>query len=374
MARRASGSSARVAATRRVGDRAPGRSRFTMLGVLLIGLGGLFGAPISWHAAQQQGNTATVQAVPPASIESLPMQAEETIISPSDLLFIQVFDVEQMTREYRVSGTGAVDFPLLPDPVPVAGLTPRQAAKAISQRCIAAGVLSHPQISITVRESRLHSVAVAGSVKAPQIYPVFGRIPLMDLLTLAGGVDNDAGSVVTIVRGEVSRRLLSAQAGDSQAAGTPPATSVTLNINLQRLLDNAEPSLNVNVYPGDRVTVQRAGVVYVLGAVNKAGGYLLSEARQNMTVLKAVALAGYLSPYAKSKNVVLLRNNPSAPSGREQIPINLKAMLKGSLSDRPMQNNDILFVPDSSVMKALHRGVDIAAMGVTYAGTAAIIP
>jgi hypothetical protein len=84
-------------------------------------------------------------------------------------------------------------------------------------------------------------------------------------------------------------------------------------------------------------------------------------------------LAGYLSPFAKSKNVVLLRNNASAPSGREQIPINLKAMLKGSLSDRPLQSNDILFVPDSSILKALHRGADLAAMAVTYAGTAALI-
>jgi polysaccharide export outer membrane protein len=342
-----------------------------LLGILLVGLFGLFLVPGVPAAAPQQTSAPTATGAVAADLSA--RQGEDTLISPYDLLFIQVFDVEQMTREYRVNGNGAVDFPLLPDPVPVAGLTPQQAAKAISQRCIAAGVLSHPQISITVRESRLHSVAVAGAVKSPQIYPVFGRIPLMDLLTLAGGLESDAGSVVTIARGEVSRRLLSAQAGDAQAADTPPATPVTLNINIQRLLDNGDPGLNVDVYPGDRVTVQRAGVVYVLGAVNRAGGYLLSDARQNMTVLKAVALAGYLSPFAKSKNVVLLRNNPSAPSGREQIPIDLKAMLKGSLSDRPMQTNDILFVPDSTMMKALHRGADIVGMAASYATVAAVV-
>ena len=371
MTRGRNGSPSRLGVVGGVGGRASGRMGFTLLGMLWVGLLGLFWVPGVLSAAWQQASAPTAGGALAADLPA--RQGEDTLISAYDLLFIQVFDVEQMTREYRVSGTGAVDFPLLPDPVPVAGLTTQQAAKAISQRCIAAGVLSHPQISITVRESRLHSVAVAGAVKTPQIYPVFGRIPLMDLLTLAGGLENEAGSVVTIVRGEVSRRLLSAQAGDAQAAGTPPATPVTLNINLQRLLDNGDPSLNVDVYPGDRVTVQRAGVVYVLGAVNRAGGYLLSDARQNMTVLKAVALAGYLSPFAKSKNVVLLRNNASAPSGREQIPINLKAMLKGSLSDRPLQSNDILFVPDSSILKALHRGADLAAMAVTYAGTAALI-
>ena len=371
MTRGRNGSPSHLGVIGGVGGRAPGRMGFTLLGLLWVGLLGLFWVPGVLSAAWQQASAPTAAG---ALADDLPArQGEDTLISPYDLLFIQVFDVEQMTREYRVSGNGAVDFPLLPDPVPVVGLTPQQAAKAISQRCIAAGVLSHPQISVTVRESRLHSVAVAGAVKAPQIYPVFGRMALLDLLTLAGGVDNEAGSVVTISRGEVSRRLLSAQAGDAQAAGTPPATPVTLNINLPRLLDNSDPSLNVDVYPGDRVTVQRAGVVYVLGAVNRAGGYLLSEARQNMTVLKAVALAGYLSSYAKSKKVVLLRNNPSAPSGREQIPINLKAMLKGTVADRPMQSNDILFVPDSSTMKVLHRGADLTAMAASYAALSAVM-
>jgi polysaccharide export outer membrane protein len=344
---------------------------FTLLGMFWVGLVGLFWVPGVLSAAWQQASAPTAGGAPAVDLPA--RQGEETLISAYDLLFIQVFDVEQMTREYRVSGTGAVDFPLLPEAVPVAGLSPQQAAKAISQRCIAAGVLSHPQISITIRDSRLHSVAVAGAVKSPQIYPVFGRISLVDLLTLAGGVEGEAGSVITITRGEVSRRLLAAQAGNEPAAGKPAAAPANLNINLQQLLDNGDPSLNVDVYPGDRVTVPRAGVIYVLGAVNRAGGYLLSEARLNMTVLKAVALAGYLSPFAKSKNVVLLRNNPSAPSGREQIPINLKAMLKGSLSDRPMQNNDILFVPDSTMLRALHRGVDVGTMIVSYAGAAAII-
>jgi polysaccharide biosynthesis/export protein len=275
--------------------------------------------------------------------------------------------VEQMTREYRVSDTGTVDFPLLPDPVRVAGMTPRQAADAISQRSIAAGVLSHPQISVTVRESRLHSVAVSGSVKNPQLYPVFGRISLTDLLALAGGVADDAGSTVTISRGEVSRRLLAEQAGG--ATGFQPPAVLTVNVDLQRLLDNSDPAANVDVYPGDTVTVHRAGVIYVLGAVNRAGGYLLSDARQNMTVLKAVALAGYLSPFAKGKKALLLRPDRAAPSGREQIPIDLTAMLKGHASDRPLQSNDILFVPDSTALKALHRSADAA---VTTAGLAVL--
>jgi polysaccharide export outer membrane protein len=147
-----------------------------------------------------------------------------------------------------------------------------------------------------------------------------------------------------------------------------------VTINLQQLLENGDPSLNVNVYPGDRVTVQRAGIIFVLGAVNKAGGYLLSEAHQNMTVLKALAFAGDLKPTAKAKKTVILRANPSAPNGREEIPIDLHAMLKGQAADRPLLSNDILFVPDSTALKALHRGVDIVGMSASYAAVYAIAP
>jgi polysaccharide export outer membrane protein len=338
-----------------------------MLGLLLMGLAGLLCAPSASPAASENENAGESKAGTKSGVEQQALKAEETLISPNDLLFIQVFDVEQMTREYRVSGTGTLDFPLLPEPVHVAGLTPQQAAEAISQKCIEAGVLSRPQISVTVRESRVHAVAITGAVKNPQIYPVFGRVALLDILSQAGGVADDAGSSVTITRGEVSRRVLASEAGGAGETGKSPPVPPTVTINLQRLLETGDPSLNVDVYPGDRVTVQRAGIVYVLGAVNKAGGYVLSEARQDMTVLKAIALAGDLKSTAKAKKTMILRPNPSAPRGREEIPIDLQAMLKGHASDRPLQSNDILFVPDSTALKALHRSADVAAVTAGFA-------
>ncbi len=367
-----SGSSRRDIGERRAGDRAPRLLQFAGLTMLLMGMLGVACSAQVLPAAPQQENSGTGQTGVPRGVESQGLKTEETLISDNDLLFIQVFDVEQMTREYRVSATGTVDFPLLAEPVQVAGLTPQQAARAIAQKCIAAGVLSHPEISVTVRESRLHAVAVAGAVKTPQIFPVFGRISLLDILTQAGGVADDAGSTVTITRGEIARRVLGmgADPGDQTKPASDPAT---VNIDLRRLIEKGDPTSNIEVYPGDRITVQRAGIVYIVGAVNHAGGYRLTEANQDMTVLKALALAGSLGPFAKAKQAVLLRPDTSAPKGREEIPINLKDMLRGNVADRPLQSNDILFVPDSGMMKALHRGADLAAMGVSYAGAAAII-
>ena len=356
----------------RAGGRAPGRFHFRMAGLLLMGLAGLLCAPGASPAASEKANSPDNKAGAKGGVDPGSQKAEETLIYPNDLLFIQVFDVDQMTREYRVSDTGTLLFPLLAQPVQVAGLTPQQAAEVISQKCIEAGVLSHPQISVTIRESRVHAVAIAGAVKNPQIYPVFGRITLLDLLTQAGGVTEDAGSTVTITRGEVARRVLALEGGGAVEGGKSPPVPPTVSIDLRRLHETGDPSLNVEVYPGDRVTVQRAGVVYVLGAVNRAGGYALNEAHQDMTVLKAIALAGYLGPFAKGKKALILRPNSSAPSGREMIPVNLIAMLKGHAADKVMQKNDILFVPDSTALKALHKTADIAATSASYATIYAI--
>jgi len=355
----------------RAGDRAPWRPHPGALTILLAGL-----LVLAWvsPAAAQETSPGGGSSQSSGGLERPGPAGEETLISPTDLLFIQVFDVAEMTREYRVSESGRIDFPLLTEPVEVAGLTAEQAAQAIAQQCKKAGVLSRPQISVTIRESRLHAVSIAGAVRSPQMYPVFGRISLQDLLLQAGGVADDAGSTVTIARGDVSRRVLAAQEG---SAGQPASSSPvpdTVTVSLRQLLQKGDASSNVYVYPGDHVIVDRAGVVYVVGAVGHAGAFGLSEARQEMTVLRAIALAGYLGPFAKGKKAILLRPNPSAPGGKEQIPVNLTAMLKRGAPDRTMQSNDILFVPDSNILKALHRGADAATMASSYLAVAAIAP
>ena len=357
----------------RAGRRAPDYFCLAMARLLLVGFAVVLCSSGASSAAWGQANSPDNKADTNGGVEQGALKAVETLIYPDDLLFIQVFDVEQMTHEYRVSATGTLLFPLLADPVRVAGLTPQQSAEVISKKCKEAGVLTHPHITVTIRESRVHAVAITGAVKNPQIYPVFGRITLLDILSQGGGVAEDAGSSVTITRGEISRRALASEAGGAVEAGKSPSVPGTLSINLQRLLETGDPSLNVDVYPGDRVTVQRAGVVYVLGAVNKAGGFVLTEERQNMTVLKAIALAEDLKSSAKSRKAMILRSNSSAPGGREQIPVDLHAMLRGQSPDRPLQTNDILFVPDSTALRALREAGQVGLTSLGWAASYAVI-
>jgi len=363
------GSATEVFPVWRTGRKRLGHFHLTMAGFLLVGLAGLLCASEASPATSDKANNPDNRGDAKAAVNQAEFKAEETVIYPNDLLFIQVFDVDQMTREYRVGPTGTLVFPLLPEALPVQGLTPQQVADLISKKCIEAGLLSHPQISVTVRESRVHSVAIAGAVRNPQIYPILGRISLLDIISQAGGITEDAGASVTVTRGEVSTRLLASNGGGTAEGGKPQPVPTTVTVDLRDLLETGDPNANIGVYPGDRVTVQRAGVVYVLGAVNRAGAYLLTESRHDMTVLKALALAESLKSTAKGKKAVILRADSSAAGGREEIPVDLHAMLQGHAPDKPLLNNDILFVPDSLALKALHKSADVA---VQTAGLAVI--
>jgi len=272
------------------------------------------------------------------------------VISPEDQLEIYVLDVPELSRTYRVSQGGQIDVPLLPAPIAAAGLTTARLSQVIAEKLKQAGMVEHPHVTIQVMQSRLHSVAIAGAVKQPQIYPTLGKTTILDAISQAGGLAEDAGNTAIVVRGNMANRELAS-----------PSNPRTLTVDLKRLMEMGDPSLNVVLYPGDRVTVQRAGVVYVVGAVNLAGGFVLTSDRAQMTVLRAIALAQNVKSTASPEKAMIVRKNPNTPDGAEQIPLDLKKILKGREPDQKLLADDILVVPDSASKRALHRAAEAVA-------------
>ena len=276
---------------------------------------------------------------------------QEYFISPDDLLDLYIVDVPELSRTYRVSPTGQVTVPLLSHPLQVAGLTLQQFADLTTHELKTLGLVSDPRVTVNVKESRTHSVAITGAVKKPQIYFVFGRTTLLDVISQAEGLAEDASSVANISRGEIGQRVL-------EMNGQPVAPVST--VDLDRLLTTGDPTLNIDIYPGDRITVAPAGIVYVVGAVNKPGGFALTASRKRLTVLQALALAEDIKSTAMANKAMIVRRGPQYPEGRLEIPLKLKEVLTGKAPDLPLQVEDILFVPDSPGKKAALRGVEAA--------------
>jgi polysaccharide biosynthesis/export protein len=288
----------------------------------------------------------------------------EYIVAPDDLLDMYVVDVPELSREYRVSPDGTITLPLLSEPITAAGLSPGQLSAVIAAKLRSAGMVTNAAVTITVKASRGHSVAITGSVRTPQVFPIFGETNLLNVLSQAGGLADDASDTAVVTRGETAMRALGLQESSNGTTDAPPPT--TIKVNLKKLFENSDPSSNIAIYPGDTVTVQRAGIVYVVGAVQRSGGYTLARSWENMTVLKAVALAGNVTSTAKQKKAVIIRKDSAAPGGHKEIPVNLKKILAGKTPDQSLEANDILFVPDSAGKKALHTGLQaVLGAGVT---------
>ncbi|HUI43963.1 MAG TPA: polysaccharide biosynthesis/export family protein [Terriglobia bacterium] len=291
--------------------------------------------------------------------DAAPAAPGDYVISPDDLLDIAVFDVPEMSREYRVSPGGSIELPLVQSPIAAAGLTLDQLTAAIRRRLQADGLVSAPQVTVEVKESRIHSVAVTGAVKKPQIYPVFGATTLLDVIAQAEGLADDAGGVAVVTRGSAALRATGGATDSDKIRAA--ATEV---VDLKRLMESNDPRLNLALYPGDRVAVERAGVVYVVGAVNRPGGFVLTSEHDPMTVLKAVALAEDLKPTAKGNKAMILQPKSSG-SGEDEAPVRLQDILAGRAPDQPLHANDILFVPDSNTQRALRRAAEAAVQAAT---------
>lgn len=285
-----------------------------------------------------------------------------TPIGSGDLLHVDVFDVPELSRDVRVSDTGEISYPLVPGRILAAGKTPFQLETELERLLIENGLVSHPQVSVFVREQNSQPVSVVGAVNHTMVYQVVRPTTLLEVLAAAGGVSDTAGDVVIVTRPN-KPDVAKVEPASATANSQPEPDEQKITVRLRDLLESGDSVYNIPILGGDTVTVPAGGIVYVLGfGVAQPGGYVLQSHGEQVTVLKALALAHGLTPYAKSDSAVIMRNNP-ATGQRDLIPIRIKQMEKDKTADVPLKSNDILYVPDSAGKKALARGGE-AALGI----------
>jgi polysaccharide export outer membrane protein len=291
------------------------------------------------------------------------------LIGSGDLIGIEVFDVPELSRDVRVNETGYISLPLMPTKIHAAGLNPIQLQDKLAELLQTNGLVSTPQVTVSVKEQHSQPITVIGAVKNPMVIQAMRKTTLLQALSQAGGIADDAGTTVVVTRPSPDTSDSIELVADPSAT---PASPQTFTISLADVLESANANFNIPLIGGDVVSVPRAGIIYVVGAVTHPGGFLMQNDLDRMTMLKMISLAGGPTNTAKLKNVVILRKNLTT-GNRDQVPVDMAKVLSMKSQDVPMQPNDILFVPDSNGLKALHRAGDVAValtsgIGIVAAG------
>jgi polysaccharide biosynthesis/export protein len=272
-----------------------------------------------------------------------PAQKESLLIGPGDLLHLEVYDTPEMEQHARVTDTGNVPFSFLGN-VNVSGLTPEQAAERIEHGLVAAGIMLHPQVTVGVEAYATQNASVMGEVQKPGTYEIDTPHKVVDVLAMAGGLTYIADRHITI-----------------QRFGPPQQKVEYYYSNTGGTALSDDPM----VYPGDSVVVSKVAVVYVLGDVLKPGGYPVSTNNSKITVLQAIALAGYANHTAAVGKSKLVRQTPK---GVQEIGLPVGAMQKGKVPDVALLADDVVYVPFSFM-----RNLGMNSQGILASATSAAI-
>ena len=261
-------------------------------------------------------------ASPPAPSPSAAPAAEDYHVGPGDVLEVQVFGNDDLSRAATVQTDGTINLPLLGE-VPVSGLTVGETQRKVAA-LLARDYLVKPQVEVRVREYQSQAVTVLGEVNNPGRKVLKGRTRLIDVLVESGGFTPRASGEVIVSRND----------------GTFAGGDTTLSLRFGGTMNPVQRvNLEVPLRNGDIVTAAPKAYVTVEGEVNRPGRYTIDE---DLTVTGAITTAGGLTRFGSSD---LKLRRIDAKSGRIQIlEVDLKAIRKGKAPDLKLLPNDVLSV------------------------------
>jgi len=276
-----------------------------------------------------------------------PPESMEVKLGAGDLIEVSVYNVPELTSKVRVSNSGDVYLPLI-DYVHVDGLTEEEAQALIEKRLADGGFVRSPHVSIFVDEAQSQGVTVLGEVAKPGIYPDVADRKLYEVISEAGGFTPTAARKIAVLRRNQAEPI---------------------RVDLPRnLADNT--SGNIEIQPGDTITVPRAPVIYVVGDVGRPAGLLVDNG--TLTVLQALALAGGTNRTAKLGGSRIIRKGPNGDMTETKIQI--KKMLEAKMPDVTLHADDILFVPISGAKVAVAGAIQVATAAASAATIYAVHP
>jgi polysaccharide export outer membrane protein len=276
-------------------------------------------------------------------------------IGKDDLLGIVVYDAPELSHSVRVGSDGEIRLPMLRRPILAAGLNPADLEASIAKALTEENVMVAPVVTVSVVESRSKPISVSGAVKNPVTLQAIGTVTLLDAISRAGGLSENAGAEILVSK-------------PTSAAGDKPVTLIQ-RIPVSGLMGGVDTTLNLRLEGGEDIRVPEAGRVFVLGRVKKPGTFFITDGSES-SVMKALALSGGLDSFPSHSAYIYRVEGGS--EGRNEIPIELKKIMNRKAPDVALLANDILYVPDATGTRASMKVLE-SSLGVASVLGAALI-
>jgi len=267
--------------------------------------------------------SASVEAVDPNLVA--PAAPNNYRIGVDDLLSVYVYQVPEMTREVMVDRGGNIQLPFLRGSVAAAGHTSLEVSEELDRALSAEGMVRSPRTQVIVRQVLSKPIVMTGAVETPQTLQASRPMTLLEALSRADGLAQNAGDVAVI-----------------SSLAEPDAAAE--RVELAPLLRGEAGARNPVLQGDQMVRVVPAGQVVVVGALQEPGAFLLQTGRP-ITILGAIALAHGIKQPASPKGAQILRRRHDGSMSSQ--PVNVDLILKHKLPDTQMEDGDILYIPTS---------------------------
>ena len=289
---------------------------------------------------------------------------KDYLISPGDVLEIQVEDAPELSHSYRVPSSGKFNFGI------IGLINAQRKTTEVLATMITDGLrgryLKNPQVNVTITQFNSQSYFIQGAVTKPGVYQMEGRPNMLELLTIAGGLAQNHGSTAFIIRkikqgqevkpnsAEVTNQGTSADLSKNPAKpaiepNTEPNTEDDDVAKYELVIANISGLLkgnfdqNVSIHPGDIINIPQTYIFFVAGEVRSPGSFPL---REGTTLQQAISMAQGMTFKSKPGNGIIFREDPKTGK-REEVKIDIGAIMAGKKPDVPILANDVIIVPNS---------------------------
>ena len=280
-----------------------------------------------------------------ATVFPFPVQAQTKTyrLGPSDVLTVTVFagGEEQYKSDLTVSAQGTINAPFIGE-IQAAGLSPSELEQKITEP-LARDYFVDPDVNVSVAEYHSLHYYISGAVQMPGLYETRSEFTLLELIAKAEGVVEDRGNVAYIMR-EAADQAAAGKNAEELAASVDP-----IKVDLKRLLDQGDMTVNLQLQPGDLVYIplQKSldvaqSKIYVEGEVKEPGLY---DFQPGMTAMNACILAGGFDRFAAPNRARIIRKTEDGKT--EVIKINLEDVREGKAPDPKLQPGDRIHIPET---------------------------